>query len=331
MKVAIIESMEADKKIFSDETEFWKHARSKHAMSKQKLSNMLRNADYWRKVVKSKGSSASSTPRPSRVHGKGKRSSIKHVSLGFRKHGAGRRRDDQDIIDRCKAWLNLERMWGHHISQSELMDEFRYQLEKKLANKKLKDPRDEKEIGRIDKRLHSFTKYKSKKAFADMLMHYIGARSMKPHRITKLSAIEEHVRAQLTWQSIDKAMHLAAFGTSEALSPLVLNPDQFIHNRRSTVIAAADQIPLWVKMSSPKIVYAEHELHRKDQATIRSIALDRNGPSQGIELPCADNQGQSQLRHRANHQDDRFRITYEARQIIHNWLDGTSNKSIGSQ
>jgi hypothetical protein len=158
-----------------------------------------------------------------------------------------------------------------------------------------------------------------------------GARFLRPHQVTSLSALDEQVRAQLTFQSYDHAQWLLAFSPEDTLARFIAQSAVFRRARKKTWLGFSDQVPFWVKTVSDKSLFAEHETEVVHQNVLREAAKEGAGlGSKSTELvlkkaetqiavakpSAADQGGQSQLRKLAESQDDKCRITYEARQAI---------------
>ena len=148
-----------------------------------------------------------------------------------------------------------------------------------------------------------------------------------------LSQLEEQVRAQLTFQSYDHAQWLLAFGPEEALAKFIAQPAVFRRALKKTWLGFSDQVPFWVKTTSDKNLFAEHETEVVHQNVRREKAREAAGLAKKstesteivpitqqtqivVSKPVGDQGGQRQLRKQAESQDDKYRITYEARQAI---------------
>jgi hypothetical protein len=180
--------------------------------------------------------------------------------------------------------------------------------------------------------------------YIEKLLRWTGTEFRKPHLVTGLSALQEQVGAQLTWQSFDRAQWVAACSPLEVLGQAVANPEQFRENLQHIIIGASDQVPFWVKTESSKALFAAFETAAVKQEVIRAtrkrkLSLGSKGSSLSLEgedagagesmlaeqrapgevvvkRPRPDVGGQGQLRKQGDAQFDRFRITYEARQVI---------------
>ena len=85
-----------------------------------------------------------------------------------------------------------------------------------------------------------------------------------------MSEIEQRVSAELTWQAHDADLRLLAYGTEEELKPLFAKPSEFMAVRKQTFIGMSDQIPVWVKKTSSKELFAEFEHAARPQSEVRS-------------------------------------------------------------
>ena len=177
------------------------------------------------------------------------------------------------------------------------------------------------------------------------LMAKTGARFLRPHQVSMLSDIEEQVRAQLTWQSYDFAVWLLAFAPEEQLSTFIALPKVFRKALKKTWLGFSDQVPFWVKTISAKSLFAEHETEVVHQNVLREAAKTGAGlacnNTLGTELvekssatqivvskPVPNQGGRKQLRKQAESQDDKYRVTYEARQVISGPYTKLQNKLV---
>ncbi|CAE8583746.1 unnamed protein product, partial [Polarella glacialis] len=106
--------------------------------------------------------------------------------------------------------------------------------------------------GRVTK-LKSSSKYFE--TFGDRLVEQIGAKVLKPGRMSTLSMDEEEARVKAGWKDFDAAMWLAAFSPEAELEKWVANPGDFMERRHECVLGFSDQIPVWIKIGRKKQVY----------------------------------------------------------------------------
>ena len=107
------------------------------------------------------------------------------------------------------------------------------------------------------------------------------------------------------------------------------------------VLGFSDQVPLWIKKGSEKEVFAKFEsspesinaLRQKLRKHMDEIAKGEIQVSkvQEIVMPQPNAEGQKQLRSRKDTHSDRYRITYEARQIVRGYLSADLNYSAKQQ
>ena len=172
------------------------------------------------------------------------------------------------------------------------------------------------------------------------MMAWMKVRLLAPQRYTELSAEEEKIRAELTWQLFDQQLYLAAFGNAKALKDKVALPQQFIENRKNTVFVMSDQIPFWVGLGKRLNVYAQFEVEG-DQARVKrrrlrrkfmaAAGLERTAggvqPSQ-VAADVEDEEGAQAPHHQGMTQKrgldaggDKLRVTFENRNAVYFYLD----------
>ncbi|CAE8706526.1 unnamed protein product [Polarella glacialis] len=114
--------------------------------------------------------------------------------------------------------------------------------------------------GRVTK-LKSSSKYFE--TFGDRLVEQIGAKVLKPGRMSTLSMDEEEARVKAGWKDFDAAMWLAAFSPEAELEKWVANPGDFMERRHECVLGFSDQIPVWIKIGRKKQVYCSKEVGKR--------------------------------------------------------------------
>jgi hypothetical protein len=127
----------------------------------------------------------------------------------------------------------------------------------------------------IERALGVLTDSKKWVLWATRLAKHIGAKALRPHVQTALSELEERVRAMLTWQSFDHGLHLVSFGSQADLKSYVSKPQELCSVRSaSLVLGFSDQVPLWVRESGKKFLFAEHEVKPKHQSELRKVTAE---------------------------------------------------------
>ena len=97
----------------------------------------------------------------------------------------------------------------------------------------------------------------------DHMRQRFKARLYKPQRLLSISLEEEEKRALAGWWSFDEALRIAVFDDKEVLQDFVPDPEAFREQVRDLVIFMSDQVPMWLKISPGKQLYAEHEVGQK--------------------------------------------------------------------
>ena len=268
-------------------------------------------------------------------------------SKGVRKPGGGVKHVFQNFFPELEQWVEYERLLGHRVYTNTVFMHWCMILQRERQAVLDKGASASNEEQNIAKTVTArFSKWKSSESYRSTattdIMRKIGASSYKPGRVTTLDASEEKLRARLTWQSFDSALHLAAFGTLDELKKFVAKPEQFIEHRKSLVLTFSDQIPFWVKIGSGNQVYSKNEKithrlvkKRKLQSVPQSQSLVDIDAVQQEALTDVQQEvsalaqaesvrisGNSYKVQQGNHQDDRFRITYEPLIALEKYFDG---------
>ena len=129
-----------------------------------------------------------------------------------------------------------------------------------------------------------------------------------------LSMQEERARAKLSWESFDAKLELCAFGSAQLLSKFTADSESFVLHRSMIPVLFADQIPVWIRLGSERAVYTEAECARDDRKSTFRATDSATGETTVQETPL------NHFRQIADPQGDRFRITYEARQVLRGYF-----------
>jgi hypothetical protein len=161
---------------------------------------------------------------------------------------------------------------------------------------------------------------KYSETYSTTLAAQIEAKLLKPSRMSKLSMEEEEARVKATWQQFDHLLWVAAFGNEDVLRKYVADPAHWMQNREKVVVGMSDQIPVWVKVGRTKQLYCAEELkaanqNMKKQQQVQLPALQAGGlkTAEGTE-------GSTLTRTTGDATAEKFRITYEARQVVMNYF-----------
>ncbi|CAE7197804.1 unnamed protein product [Symbiodinium sp. CCMP2592] len=172
------------------------------------------------------------------------------------------------------------------------------------------------------------------RAHGHTVAEWVGAKDLCPNLKTTMSEIEQRVSAELTWQAHDADLRLLAYGTEEELKPLFAKPSEFKAVRKQTFIGVSDQIPVWVKKTSSKELFAEFEHAARPQSEVRSATRnlladfeavsEEPGRLSLVAQPQPAELSRTGKQHPTTRKDpdgDRYRLTYEARQGILHYFD----------
>ena len=173
--------------------------------------------------------------------------------VGFRKAGGGRKNKFEKIWERVKAWHTLERLKGLQVDQQDiwisLEDQLTLEIEvlQFLLNRDALQPE---QIVWLDEVRERLEKLKASRQYRDVhiqrLMSWAGMSVGRPQRRSGLSLTQEKLGWQVTMNSWDRAIWLAAHGSEEELKGHVSVPEEFIKQREKVVIVCSDQVPVWI-------------------------------------------------------------------------------------
>ena len=251
-------------------------------------------------------------------------------SLGCRAPGGGRKNDFLRFWKMVKVWHSFQRMMSKHVDKSDVLHEFTdavqrqidaYAAKSKITKlSKLETAKMEIYQERLDK-LAKSAGYRS--SYVDRLIGWMGARLRTSSRYTSLTLKEEQVGWEVTCQGFDVQLHRAAFGDLVQLRPFIADAVKFIERRSSSCLIFSDQVPFWVKIGQPKMLYASWEVGAKMRADIKAQkAKEDKVIEDKMSLVVADlaNEGVKQLRGIAKSGQEKYRCTIEARQGVLNYF-----------
>ena len=159
-----------------------------------------------------------------------------------------------------------------------------------------------------------------------------------PSRKTSMTLAQEKLGWELSMRSFDRAIWLAGVGMAEDLKGQVALPEQFILHRTTCALVFTDQIPVWVKIGRRKMTCAEHESASSSKDAMRLAGGATRGQrvshawsqsSQKLRVVLMDHtekaaaEGMTQRRSGSSGsgEDEKFRVTLEARQAVLHFFD----------
>ncbi|CAE7236277.1 unnamed protein product [Symbiodinium sp. CCMP2592] len=328
---------------FASMPEFFRHFAAAFDMSLDKLKEMYSLKDAWADTVKKLNLSTSASV----CH---KAAGLKHGKRGhakprLRQPGGGRKKDWPEAVDACKTFLEMERAHGHTVLKRHLLWRFCEEVEKLGVAAKAEamemselDPRRRPLLKKAEKAQQQVKRLLSNDklglAKAGQVAEWVGAKDLCPNLKTTMSEIDQRVSAELTWQAHDADLRLLAYGNEEELKPLFAKPSEFMAVRKQTFIGMSDQIPVWVKKTSSKELFAEFEHAARPQSEVRSATRnlladfeavsEEPGRLSLVAQPQPAELSRTGKKHPTTRKDpdgDRYRLTYEARQGILHYFD----------
>ena len=144
---------------------------------------------------------------------------------------------------------------------------------------------------------------------------------MKPQRVMNLTSKEERHRAEATWTAYDRAMWTMGFAPVEELAELVANTEQVRDNLKDTVLFFSDQVPFWVKVVSSRQLYGENELRKAGSKGVAPQACMSQVLKCDLDEGLINSESAAQTRAQGVSEQDRYRITFECVQEVHNYFD----------
>ncbi|CAK9024598.1 unnamed protein product, partial [Durusdinium trenchii] len=277
-KVKIAEDLENMQKESSNSRELFKKGRSRYGLDTRTLKHLMsKKKDF-------EGQRSKLTTKRGRVVG----------SRFVRAQGAGRKLEFQKEIDKVKEMVSKERSNGVVLAKGDLLDQFVAQLissaQECLKQAELSKSEGQKKswnleakacFARRDKLLAS---KKYRQSFSSRLLD-CGAKEVV---VSPLSALEEKTRVQLSWQAIDRMVWLAGASPEADLlkSDLFAEPKDVLKPgvRELLTIGFSDQVPLWAKAESSKMVASSEELSGITVADRKQFDLFRKDLLQAVDF-----------------------------------------------
>ena len=178
------------------------------------------------------------------------------------------------------------------------------------------------ELEQRNLKLASSEKYRQ--SFSGRLLAELGGKLLQPKRMSLLSMEEEEARVKQPWMAWDAAVYTAAFGTEVELKKYLAAPESFLAARHQLVIGMSDQIPVWVKIGRGKQIYSAAEVKARktteDFKKLKQLQPIEDAPKGPVQ-PLAGTEDSTLTRTTGDSSAEKFRITYEARQIIMKFFD----------
>ena len=197
-----------------------------------------------------------------------------HPGAGFRGPGGGRKNKFLKIWERVKAWHTIQRLKVETVDQQDiwlnLEDQMMLEIEvlKYLQNRRVLKPNKVLWLHEIEDRLKKLRESKNyREVYLLRLQSWAGMSSGKPQRRSSMSLAQEKLGWEVSMNSWDRAIWLAAFGTAKDLQGQISVPEEFIKQRKQVVIVASDQVPIWIARqgAAARTVFAGYEKVRNSK------------------------------------------------------------------
>ena len=161
-------------------------------------------------------------------------------------------------------------------------------------------------------------------SYASRLLQELGAKLLQPKRMSLLSMEEEEARVKQSWMAWDAAIYAAAFADATQLQKFVAAPESFLEARHQLVIGMSDQIPVWVKIGRGKQIYSAAEVKARktteDFKKLKHAEAIQDVPKGPVEA-LKGTEDSTLTRTTGDSGAEKYRITYEARQVIFKFFD----------
>ena len=341
-KMKIARELSAAVEQHADSKSFWKEMRRKFGLDTRSLKKIIAEKDDLTSLVQSR--SLTSDPLRTSCGKAFLKSARQSRYKGFRKPGAGRKARWPDLPENLKTWCEEQRSYCHELTREILLDKYLVLLQEKEASLKHEsevavDPLQKAALLKLEKEAaeegkNLLAKKSARDSKKTRLAELCELKALRPDLTTKLSQQEEYVRSVLTWQSFDRTIWKACFAPLAELEESVADAEGFRKNVKSMIVLFSDQVPLWVKKGSEKQLFARFESKPVSQQTLRAELEEHhkkvlNDPARGSEMVPLDmplkqqpGSGQRQKRSLQEPSADRYRLTYEARQVVYNLCSG---------
>ena len=202
---------------------------------------------------------------------------LQHTSKGCRLPGKrgylGRTDHCRELVLKTQVWAEAEQAAGHPLARLDLLRQFRLYLEKAVEQAKQVPEEDQtqKEKAALKVWQTRLAKLQEDRRVRRRQAVHLAAKTGFTERETNLqtslSQSEEDRRLAKHWQLYDLLLWRAGCGSREDLQDYVAQPEQFIRNRRQTVLTFSDQIPVWLKPGGAGKVLQHRSVQR--QVTLR--------------------------------------------------------------
>ena len=360
---------------FATAEDFWSHWGKQFRMRRHVLKKMYEKRSAWKDVVEKHQQSLAAESRAGRgaKHGRHGAGITRHERL--RAAGGGRSKEFPLVYERVVAWFQSERAHGHTVLQRHLSWKYHVYMKEeiqRLQDEICKPDQSEKDIRILKQQLDKAKKQDQALAKSSrnrdkrgrQLVKWMGARIRKPNLETQLSAVEQQVRAELSWHYFDWRLHRMTSGDEAELKKIFSKPAEAMRSMKQAVMRCSDQVPIWIKKPSAREVFGEWEIRtsgRKIEVIRKKLdeQLSKKAQKKGIKKaeekdepveqkdaqivehqqeeeedeawhlanPLEEEEGKDHTTTMREANCDKYRITFEAHQMITGFFDPDATPS----
>ena len=203
------------------------------------------------------------------------------------------------------------RMFGKYVSK----DDPALRL-KKVLNEHLSDPQIREREGdtplykAVHKSLLSLDTANGLRWRSGAVNKFNGARMRKPQRVVQLTVQQERDRWQQTLSNYDRLIYDCL--RQERLGTRIVEDqkESFVANASDMVVCHCDQVPMWLRLGTMRQLVSVDEL--------QGIKRPDRQKSQSQKAVSEHADGMTQIRQATCSEGDRFRVTLELSQYVHN-------------
>ena len=323
---------------------------------KQKIKWAHENEDKWLEEKKRLHLGAGSKGTL-RAHGEHGQVASFSTAKGLRAAGAGAKALFEGLYPSLRSFFSFERSSGRFVDVEDLLLEFEALLTGMQAKLEAKEtdsflsPFERRQLQELRRKMPRMQVPSTREYWGLRMKAVAGARLLKPQRMLSLTLHEEMCRVFETWKDWDWKLHMVCFGPMSWLEKQVCNATAFRKNLRNLVLSFSDQVPFWVLVKAAKQLYAWWELRSKgkkgDKNALENLLKAAGSWSQKVaadnledpfdievedegqqseedeqeEVEGAATAGMTQSRGLEAPGADRYRITIELEQQLHNWCN----------
>ena len=177
--------------------------------------------------------------------------------------------------------------WKYHEFVKDEIARLRDQMDQAQTEKDMRSLKNQLDKAKKqDQTLAKSSKNMEKRA--NQLLKWMGAKIRTPNLETQLGSVEQQVRAEISWQYFDWQLHRMMSTDESQLKLLFSKPLEAMRSMKQAVIRCSDQVPIWIKKPSAKEVFGGWEIRvsgRRIDAVRQNVGeqLSKKAQKKGIK------------------------------------------------